>query len=121
MWSNFGLELPTQTVEFEIDYCERVRCAADKSISDSQLMEILQHIYGLDQALAELQSKFEAEYHSDFSFLMTSLALGYRKAVLGKFAVIKEMVQQGTTERLGQMLDKATAGVTFILQPIYRT
>ena len=121
MWQKFGLELPPQTVEFEIDYCERVRCAADKSISDSQLMEILQHIYGLDQALAELQSKFEAEYHSDFSFLMTSLALGYRKAVLGKFAVIKEMVQQGTTERLGQMLDKATAGVTFILQPIYRT
>jgi len=71
----------------------------------------LQQIYALDQALAELQTKFEAEYHSDFSFFIASLALGYRKAVLGKFAVIKEMVQQGTEERLEQMLGKAAAKV----------
>jgi Fe-S-cluster containining protein len=111
MWQKFGLELPPQTVEFEIDYCDQVRCAAEKSMSDDQLMNILQQIYGLDQVLAELQSKFETEYHSDFSFLIASLALGYRKAVLGKFAVIKEMVQQGTEERLDQMRGKATAEV----------
>jgi Fe-S-cluster containining protein len=111
MWQKFGLELPPQTVESEIDYCDRVRCAAEKSMSDSQLMDILQQIYELDQALAELQTKFEAEYHSDFSFLIASLALGYRKAVLGKFAVIKEMVQRGTEERLEQMRSKATAEV----------
>jgi Fe-S-cluster containining protein len=111
MWQKFGLELPSQAVESEIDYCEKVRCAEGKTTSDSQLMEILQRIYGLDQALPDLQTKFEAEYHSDFSFLMASLALGYRKAVLGKFAVIKEMVQQGTEERLEQMLDQATAEV----------
>jgi len=111
MWQKFGLELPPQTVESEIDYCDQVRCAAEKSMSDSQLMDILQQIYGLDQALAALQAKFESEYHSDFSFLIASLALGYRKAVLGKFAVIKEMVQQGTEERLEQMLGRATAEV----------
>ena len=111
MWQNFGLELPPQTVESEIDYCDQVSCATEKSVSDSQLMDILQQVYGLDQALAELQAKFEAEYHSDFSFLIASLALGYRKAVLGKFAVIKEMVQLGTRERLEQMLGKATAEV----------
>jgi hypothetical protein len=71
-------------------------------------MDILQQIYGLDQALPDLQTKFEAEYHSDFSFLIASLTLGYRKAVLGKFAVIKEIVMQGTDERLQQMLAKVT-------------
>jgi len=111
MWQKFGLELPPQTVEFEIDYCDQVRCATEKAISDSQLMDILQQVYGLDQPLAALQSKFEVEYHSDFSFLIASLALGYRKAVLGKFAVIKEMVQQGAEERLEQMLGRATAEV----------
>ena len=111
MWQKFGLELPPETVEFEIDYCEKVRCATGKSMSDRQLMDLLQQIYGLDQALPELQTKFESEYHSDFSFLIASLALGYRKAVLGKFAVIKEIVQQGTEERLGQMLDKAAPEV----------
>jgi hypothetical protein len=111
MWQKFGLALPPQTVEFEIDYCGKVRCAAEKSMSDNQLMDILKNIYVLDRALPDLQSKFEAEYHSDFSLLIASLALGYRKAVLGKFAVIKEMVQQGTEERLGQMLGRATANV----------
>ena len=108
-WQKFGLELPPQTAEFEIDYCDQVRCATKQSMSDDKLMDILQQVYGLDQALAELQTRFEAEYHSDFSFLVASLVLGYRKAVLGKFAVIKEMVRQGTDERLEQMLGKATA------------
>jgi Fe-S-cluster containining protein len=109
MWQKFGLKLPPQTVEFEIDYCDKVRCAGKKSMTDSQLMDILQQIYGLDQALPDLRTKFEAEYHSDFSFLIASLALGYRKAVLGKFAVIKEMVQRGTGQRLEQMLSQVTA------------
>jgi hypothetical protein len=108
MWQKFGLELPPEQVEFEIDYCDKVRCAADVAMSDSQLMDILQKIYGLDQSLPELQTKFEGEYHSDFSFLIASLVLGYRKAVLGKFAVVKEIVQHGTDERLQQMIVKVT-------------
>jgi Fe-S-cluster containining protein len=111
MWQNFGLELPPQTVEFEIDYCDQVRCTTEKSMSDSQLMDILQQIYGLDHALPDLQTRFEAEYHSDFSFLIASLVLGYRKAVLGKFAVVKEILQQGTDERLQQMLDRVSPEV----------
>ncbi len=111
VWQKFGLELPAEAVEFEIDYCDKVRCATKESISDSQLMDNLQQIYGLDQTLAGLQTMFEDDYHSDFSFLMASLVLGYRKAVLGKFAVIKEIVQQGTEERLEQMVGKAAAEV----------
>ena len=107
-WQQFGVEIPSETVEFEIEYCDKVRCTAGKSISDTQLMEILEQIYWLDQKLPDLQTTFETEFHSDFSFLIASLVLGYRKAVLGKFAVVKEMVQQGSEERLEQML----AGVT---------
>ncbi len=111
MWQNFGLELPAHTVGIEIDYCDRVGCTAEQSMSDRRLMNILQQIYGLDQALPDLQAKLEDEYHSDFSFLIASLSLGYRKAVLGKFAVVKEIVQQGTDERLQQMLGKISPGV----------
>ena len=42
---------------------------------------------------------------------MASLVLGYRKAILGKFAVVKEIVQQGTEERLQQMLHRVTSDV----------
>jgi len=111
MWQKFGLTLPPATVEFEIEYCDKVRCATEESISDSWMMDILEQVYRLDQALPGLQTKFEAEYHSDFSFLIASLALGYRKAVLGKFAVIKEIVMQGTEERLEQILDKISPEV----------
>jgi len=111
MWQRFGLALPPEIVQFEIDYCGKVDCTADNGRSDVQLMATLQGIYKLDAMQAELQMKFENHYHSDVSLLLTALSLGYKKAVLGKFAVIKEMAQQGTAERLEQMLGKATAKV----------
>ena len=58
-WEQFGVEFPSKTVEFEIDYCDKVRCRAGKSISDAQLMEILKRIYWLGQKLPDLQTKFE--------------------------------------------------------------
>ena len=111
MWQKFGLTLPPEAVEFEIDYCDKVRCATEESPSDSRLMDILEQVYRLDQALPDLQTTFEAEYHSDVSFMIASLVLGYRKAILGKFAVVKEIVQQGTEERLQLMLEKVTPKV----------
>jgi len=111
LWEQFGLAVPAKMVTFEIDYCDQVHWAIAKPMSDGQLMDILQQIYRLDQALPDLQKKFEVEYHSDFSFLIASLVLGYRKAILGKFAVIKEIVRKGTQARLEQMLGKATPEV----------
>ncbi len=109
LWEQFGVEIPAETEDPEIDYCAKVRSAAEISISDIQLMDVLQQIYRLDQVFPDQQTKFETEYHSDFSFLIASLVLGYRKAILGKFAVIKEISRQGPHERLEQMLDRATA------------
>ena len=105
-WKRLGLELPAEMVEFEIDYCDRVECIPRAGVSDDELIAILEKIYQMDRNLGELQKKFEETYHSDFSFLMTSLVLGVRKSVLMKFAVIKEIVNQGNSKRLGVMLDK---------------
>ena len=54
----------------------------------------------------DLQTNFEIEYYSDFSFLMTSLVLGAKKSVLGKFAVIKELSRSGTDKRLQNLLSQ---------------
>jgi Fe-S-cluster containining protein len=105
-WKRLGLELPAERVEFEIDYCDKVECIPRRAGSDDRLIVILEKIYQLDRNLPELQNKFEAEYHSDFSFLMTSLVLGVRKSVLMKFAVIKEIVKKGSSKRLEDLLDK---------------
>lgn len=111
MWKRFGLELPPEAVQFEIDYCHQVRCISRSVISDDQLIDILEKVYQLDLNFPELQKKFEGEYHSDFSFLMTSLVLSPRKAVLGKYAVIKEIVTQGSMRRLENLLDHVKSDV----------
>lgn len=106
MWQKFGVSLPVEILESEIDYCDKVHPLSEEPLSDEQLMADLQQMYVLDQLLPGLKQKFEEEYHSDFSFLITSLIFGQRKTILGKFAVIKEMVAHGTDERLQIMLKK---------------
>jgi Fe-S-cluster containining protein len=116
-WRRFGLNLPPEMVAYEIDYCDQVHCLSQPTLSDDQLVAILQKIYRLDRNLPELQQKFEEEYHSDFSFLITSLVLSPKKAVLGKYAVIKEMVKQKTSNRLNTILAKVTPEVAGISIP----
>ena len=105
-WKRFGLELPAETVEFEIDYCDRVDVIRQPALSDGELIKVLEKIYDLDRNFPQLQKTFEEAYHSDLSLLMASLVLGFRKALLLKFAVIKEIVKQGSSNRLADMLSK---------------
>jgi len=111
MWKRFGVDLPAGVVEFEIDYCDKVDTVSGEDITDAELMDVLQQIYDLDQPLKELQDKFENEYHSDFSFLIAALALGMKKAILEKFAVIKEIIQKGSEDRLKKTLEKISPQV----------
>ena len=106
MWQRQGIELAPEAIVAEMDYCHQVGCKSDMKISDNRLMTILQEIYLLDNELADLQTKFENEYYSDFSFLMTSLALSTKKAVLGKLAVINELSRTGTDKRLENLLSQ---------------
>jgi Fe-S-cluster containining protein len=108
MWKEIGLEIPAEMMESEIDYCRQVECLSDPSITDNQLLAILEKVYRLDQHFSELRKKFEDTYHSDFSFLIACLMLGFRKAVLGKFGIIKEIINQGCTHRLENLLGHAS-------------
>ena len=111
MWKRFGVDLPAGVVEFEIDYCDKVDTVSGEDVTDAELMDVLQQIYDLDQPFQELQAKFENEYHSDFSFLITALALGMKKAILEKFAVIKGIIQKGSEDRLKKTLEKISPQV----------
>ena len=106
MWQRLGIDLEGEALVDELDYCDQVGCKSDAHISDDQLMAVLEEIYLLDNEWAELQTKFETEYHSDFSFLITSLVLNPRKAVLGKMAVIRELSRTGTEQRLKSLLSQ---------------
>ena len=108
MWKKYGIDLPAESVEFEMDYCDKVKVKSGKPPKDSQTMKLLQNIYDLSKSLGDFQTRFEEEYHSDFSLLLASLLLGMRKALLEKFAVIKEIVQEGDETRLQKILEKVS-------------
>ena len=108
MWKRYGIELPADTVEFEIDYCVKVQVRPGKPVDDEAIMNLLTRVYHLGKPLGHLQSQFEEVYYSDFSFLLASLAFGMRKALLLKFAVIKEIVQEKTDRYLQQALEKVS-------------
>jgi Fe-S-cluster containining protein len=110
MWQGYGIDMAPEAIVDEMDYCPHVGCKSDIKISDQRLMAVLQQIYLLDKELADLQTKFENEYYSDFSFLMASLTLSTKKAVLGKFAVIKELSRSGTDSRLKNLLSQIKPG-----------
>lgn len=111
MWKNFGVEISADVVEFEMDYCDKVQIQSGKAIGDDAIMDLLTRVYHLGKSLGDLQIRFEEEYHSDFSFLLTSVVFGMRKALLLKFAVIKEIVQKETDTRLKEALEKVSPGV----------
>jgi hypothetical protein len=104
LWRRQGIELASAAIAAEMDYCDQVCCRSDVNISDNQLMAVLQEIYLIDHELADLQAKFETEYYSDFSFLITSLAMNTKKALLGKLAVITELSRSGTDHKLQNLL-----------------
>lgn len=106
VWHRYGIEMAPTAIAAEMDYCDHIGCNSDKRISDTRLMAVLQEIYLIDNELADLQTKFENEYYSDFSFLMTSLAFSTKKAVLGKFAVINELSRSETDKRLNNLLSQ---------------
>jgi hypothetical protein len=58
---------------------------------------------GFGKPLTAFQKAFEEDYHSDFSFLLTALLLCQIKAMLSKFAIIKELAEQRTDRRLQKM------------------
>ena len=107
MWKQFGVTIPEECLITEMDYCSEVTTRTPSSISDNDLLKVLEEVYLLSAPVAGLQQSFENEYQSDFSFLISSLMLGQKKAFLGKYAVIKEMVTKGSETRLEKLLKAA--------------
>ncbi len=68
MWKRYDVEITADMVEFEIDYCDKVQIQPGKTINDTMIMELLKNVYDLGKSLGDLQTRFEEEYHSDFSF-----------------------------------------------------
>jgi hypothetical protein len=106
-WKHYGVELPPEKALVEMDYCAAVRCHPTGLATDQGLIDVLAKIYELDRSFWPLSGSFENHYHSDFSFLLAGMLLGDRKAVLGKFAVIKDLARKQPNGRLEAILSHA--------------
>ncbi len=104
MWERFGVPIPEERLLTEMEYCQKVQTRNPVSISDHVLLGVLETVYLLSKPVADLQKSFETAYQSDFSYLVASLLLGQKKAFLGKYAVVKEIVTKGTEDRLNRFL-----------------
>ena len=108
-WRNLGIQIKEDAVAFEMDYCTRVHSNADRSLTDNDIMAVLNDVYALDDSVGIWRDQFETNYHSDFSYFLTALRFGARKAVLSKIAVIKEIAEMGTDKRLHKYLSQIDA------------
>lgn len=106
-WKQYGVELPAEKAQVEMNYCTQVKRHPSGVAADEALMAVLAEVYDLDRSFQPLSIQFENHYHSDFSFLLAGLMLGDRKAVLGKFAVIKDLVRRQPDGRLEALLGQA--------------
>ena len=104
MWEQFGVSIPAESLINEMDYCRLVSTVDSTPVSDDDLLHVLEEVYLLSKPVAALQQSFEKTFQSDFSFLIASLMLGQKKAFLGKYAVVKEIVNNGTQARLDKFL-----------------
>jgi Fe-S-cluster containining protein len=105
LWKRFGIVPSGGTLPQEMEYCTQVSCRTEKGVTDQLLMKTLEMIYHLDESFPVLREKFEKEYFSDFSFLVASAALGQKKAILGKYASVKEMLLLGKKERYWEIME----------------
>jgi Fe-S-cluster containining protein len=117
MWKSHGVELQADVAEAELEYCGKVQILSGKRVSDEDLMALLRRVYDLGKPLGDLQSRFELEYHSDFSLLLASMRLGMKKAMIFKFAVIKETAHKGEDTHLKQVLQKISTNALRLAKP----
>jgi hypothetical protein len=105
-WQDLGIRVAADSVCLEMDYCTRVRSESDRPPTDETIMLLLAKVYGLDETLTPWCNRFENNYHSDFSYLLTAMLIGARKSVLTKIAVIKEIAEAGSDRRLQKVVSR---------------
>ncbi len=106
MWKKYGIDLPPGAVEHEMDYCRRMSVVGGGVFPDKKLLKLLTGICRLDLRLDGFEAQFSRLCHSDFSLFVAALVFGVKKAVLQKFAVIRELSSDGGETRLAKALEQ---------------
>jgi Fe-S-cluster containining protein len=99
-WQKLGVSLPQAVIDFQVPYCMCVKVDGETMINDEMLLHVADTITALSEQFLEWHQLFGQWYFSDLSFLLASLAFGFKDAVTMKFSIVREVVVTGNRSRL---------------------
>lgn len=105
-WQKLGVSLPQAVIDFQVPYCMCVKVDGETMINDEMLLHIADTITTLSEQFLEWHQLFGRWYFSDLSFLLTSLAFGFKDAVTMKFSIVREVVVTGNRSRLETVFEQ---------------
>jgi Fe-S-cluster containining protein len=99
-WQKLGVSLPQAVIDFQVPYCMCVKVDRETMINDEMLLHVADTMTALSEQFLEWHQLFSQWYFSDLSFLLASLAFGFKDAVTIKFSIVREVVVTGNRSRL---------------------
>lgn len=105
-WKNLGVSLPPKVVDFQVPYCRHVEIPEDRDLDDKMLLQVSEKIETLSQQLSHRDQSFRQQYHSDLSFLLSTLMFGFTEAIKLKFSVVRDMINTGNSNRLDHIINE---------------
>lgn len=106
IWEALNVRLPKEIIQFQVPYCTCIEPVSQKAVSDDLILRVAETVENLSVQFAEWHHLFRQAYFSDLSFMMTSLVFGVNDTVSLKFAVVRDMVNNNTSKRLDNLLEK---------------
>ncbi|MFC1516655.1 YkgJ family cysteine cluster protein [Thermodesulfobacteriota bacterium] len=105
-WKNLGVSLPQTIIDFRVPYCRNVETVGSDSIDDSVLLQVEEAIDTISVRLSPWHQLFGQRYFSDFSFLLTSLALGFQDSIQMKFSIVRDIINSGNRAKLDRAINE---------------
>lgn len=91
-WKRIGISLPKRVIDYNVPYCREVETVGSSTMDDQLLTDIWNTVKQLSERLSPWHRIFQEKFFCDLSFLFSTLAFGFNKAVQLKYNVVKDIV-----------------------------
>ena len=105
-WQALDITLPPEVIDFTVPYCLDVQTLENVVVNDVEMVEMADAVESISLVFSDAHQSFRKNYYADFSFLVTAMHYGYRRAVQIKFDVVKQFVQTGHSKKLNRVLNE---------------
>jgi len=104
-WHSLGVSLPRQVIDFQLPYCTNVETEGGAVVEDEMLLQTAELVGALSCQLNPWHQVFRNSYFADFSFLCTSLVMGFAEAVQQKLLLVQQVVATGDRSGVARLVN----------------